>query len=45
MKKTVFLAALLAVFLLGAKDQILLRQPQECFIGLHDNQVHQCKTF
>ena len=41
MKKTVFLAAFLAVFLLGAKDRILIRQPQECFIGLHDNQVWQ----
>ncbi|MBQ6599405.1 MAG: hypothetical protein IJH79_17800 [Lentisphaeria bacterium] len=41
MKKTFFLTALLSVFLLGAKDQILIRQPQECFIGLHDNQVWQ----
>lgn len=41
MKKTMLLAAVLASFLLAAKDRVLIRQIPEFFIGLHDNQVWQ----
>ena len=33
------LAVLSACLMLGAADQILIHQPQEFFIGLHDNQA------
>ena len=41
MKKLTVLVVLLLAIWVSAKDQILLQQPQECFIGLHDNQVWQ----
>ena len=41
MKKLVILTVLFFAVLANAKNQILLQQSQECFIGLHDNQVWQ----
>ena len=32
-------AVLLAVLMLGAEDRVIIQQPQEFFIGLHDNQA------
>ena len=41
MRKLIHFAVIFLSLLLTAKDKILIRQPQECFIGLHDNQVWQ----
>ena len=41
MKKTIIFAAWFLCVVLTAKEHVLIRQPQECFIGLHDNQVWQ----
>ena len=41
MRKLTIFSLLLASLLLTAKEQIIIQQPQECFIGLHDNQVWQ----
>jgi len=41
MKKTLLITVCFLSFLLGAKERVLIRQPQEYFIGLHDNQVWQ----
>ena len=41
MRKLISFAAAIVSLTLAAKDKILIRQPQECFIGLHDNQVWQ----
>ena len=41
MRKLILFAVFLLSLNLGAKDKVLIRQPQECFIGLHDNQLWQ----
>ena len=39
MKRLIALTVLLLPLLTGAEETVLVHQPQECFIGLHDNQV------